>query len=367
MWLDAARALADYYRSQGKHVTLLANAGWKSWAAEFGIFDEVLGLEDQRFRRNLRYRFEISRRIRQAGFETVVQAAYTRLLAGGDSVVRMTGARNRIGHIGTFEHGLGIDRMIGDPWYTSLIPTDPDLQGEMLRNAAFVRALTGTGYKAKVANLRTSLTLAGPEALDAELCGRPYFVLFPGATFAGRLWPVERYLELAKRLHASTGWVGVICGGRSESEQAALMCARSEAPLLNWVGRTSLTQLAAVLAKAVLLAGNETSAVHIAAAVGTPTVCIVGGGHYGRFMPYSVEETDERPLPVAAAHRMPCFHCNWRCVYHPAKGSPVPCIEEVSVNAAWEAVEAALATTPKRPAPHRNAFAASQLLVLAAP
>jgi len=55
-----------------------------------------------------------------------------------------------------------------------------------------------------------------------------------------------------------------------------------------------------------------------------------------------VEERDNRPLPVAAVHRMGCFHCDWRCEYHPPKGSPVPCIEQVSVEDAWAAVEALL-------------------------
>ena len=120
------------------------------------------------------------------------------------------------------------------------------------------------------------------------------------------------------------------------------MMAAARSPLLNWVGRTSLPGLAAVLAHAELLVGNETSAIHVAAAVGTPAVCILGGGHYGRFMPYLVEQRDGRPLPVAAVHRMGCFGCDWRCVYHPPREAPVPCIEQLTVEDVWAAVHGVL-------------------------
>ena len=56
VWLDAAEALVQSFHAQGKHVTLLANAVWKGWAEELGLFDEVLGIEEKRFRRDLRLR-----------------------------------------------------------------------------------------------------------------------------------------------------------------------------------------------------------------------------------------------------------------------------------------------------------------------
>ena len=282
------------------------------------------------------------RRIRSQGFGTVIQPAYTRLLDLGDSLVRLSGATHRLGPEGVFDHGMERNRSLGDRWYSQLFAVDPQLGGEMQRNAALVRALTETPYRARVADLRGTVDSTLPGDLETELHGRFYFVLFPGASYAGRLWPAERYVELARRIHAMTGWVAVVCGGPSEAGQAALMCEAASVPMLNWVGRTSLRGLTTVLARAELLVGNETSAVHIAAAVGIPTVCLVGGGHFGRFMPYSVEQRDERPLPIAAFHKMDCFGCDWRCVYHPPKGSPVPCIEDIGVDVAWNAVREAL-------------------------
>ena len=344
LWLDAGKALVAHYRSQGKTVTLVANAVWSGWAAEMGLFDEVLSLEEKRFRQDLRYRFRMGRTVRTLGCGTALQPAATRVLALGDSLLRLSGATERVGPEGSFDSQALGDRATGDAWYTRLLAIDPALHSEMRRNAAFVRALTGSTYRAKVSDLTTYLASKLPLEFSAELGGRPYFVVFPGATFSGRLWPVEHYAALAERLTKKTGWVGVLCGGPSEAEQAARLCTEAGVPLLNWVGRTKLAELATVLASAELLLANETSAVHIAAAVGVPSVCLLGGGHYGRFVPYDVEEPDARPLPVAAAAPMPCFHCDWKCIYHPPKGTPVPCIEGVSTAAAWNAVEQVLAS-----------------------
>jgi len=84
--------------------------------------------------------------------------------------------------------------------------------------------------------------------------------------------------------------------------------------------------------------GNDTSAVHIAAAVGTPSVCILGGGHYGRFLPYATE-TDKQVSPIPVTHQMDCFNCNWQCTQPHRKGDAAPCISNIQVNQVFEAIE----------------------------
>jgi ADP-heptose:LPS heptosyltransferase len=106
-----------------------------------------------------------------------------------------------------------------------------------------------------------------------------------------------------------------------------------------------LSQLAAIVARAQLVLTNETSALHIAAAYGVPTICILGGGHYGRFMPYQVELTGGRTLPRAIIHQMPCFGCGWECIYERPKGAPVPCIEQIDVADVWQAVSDIIRST----------------------
>jgi ADP-heptose:LPS heptosyltransferase len=172
-------------------------------------------------------------------------------------------------------------------------------------------------------------------AMPAE---QRYYVLFPGASWEGRQWPMAGFVRIAERLYSKTGWLGVVCGGPTDLELAETLCGNCSAPLLNWAGRTDLSQLAAIISSAQLLLSNETSAAHIAAACGVATVCILGGGHYGRFMPYQVEQADDRPLPRTITYQMPCFGCNWQCIYERVNGAPVPCIERITQEDIWNEI-----------------------------
>jgi ADP-heptose:LPS heptosyltransferase len=165
-----------------------------------------------------------------------------------------------------------------------------------------------------------------------------YFVLFPGAGVHGRQWPLVWFRELGRRTFELTGLPGVVCGGPDDEGIASALCVGASFPLFNWTGKTSLSELIAIIGGARLLIGNETSAVHIAAAAGTPSVCITGGGHYGRFVPYRLEVSSEKPEPKVVAKRMDCFYCNWQCVHQVKEGGPFPCIEKVSPDMVWDAV-----------------------------
>lgn len=82
--------------------------------------------------------------------------------------------------------------------------------------------------------------------------------------------------------------------------------------VIDMSGKTSIGQAAAIIKRCHLVVGAETGLAHVACAVGTPNVVILGGGHFGRFMPYS-------PLTTAVVAPYPCYGCNWRCHYGTAR------------------------------------------------
>jgi ADP-heptose:LPS heptosyltransferase len=147
---------------------------------------------------------------------------------------------------------------------------------------------------------------------------------------------------LAQRVHSETGWNGVICGGPDDTADAGAIADACGKFVTNLAGQTTLGQLARVLAGAVALVSNETSAIHMAAALRVRSVCITGGGHFGRFVPYNLLHPEANAEPRIAAQPMACYGCNWLCRYHPPRGNPVPCIEEVSVDTVWQELAACL-------------------------
>jgi ADP-heptose:LPS heptosyltransferase len=101
-------------------------------------------------------------------------------------------------------------------------------------------------------------------------------------------------------------------------------------PSLNLSGRLQLAESAALLADCRLAVGVETSLAHIACALSVPNVILLGGGYFGRFMPYS-------PKTTAVCLPLECFNCEWRCRY------PNPyCIKGIMPSVITQAVETAL-------------------------
>jgi ADP-heptose:LPS heptosyltransferase len=340
LWLDAARTTANLYKAQGKRVILVANALWAEWVRDLGVFDDVIALDRRRFDNEWKYRWRFGHRVRMLGCSMAVNPTFSREWLFGDAVVRVCGARERIGSSGDLSNIASWQRRLSNRAYTRLIPAGPSPCMELLRNAEFLRGLGAADYLARVADLHAMSALRPDDAfVAANGRDRPYYVFFPGSGVRGKRWPLACFVELADQLYRRTGWRGVVCGGPEDVELAETLCTQAAgAALLNWAGRTDLAQLAAIISGGRLLVANDTSATHIAAACGVPGACIVGGGHNDRFLPYRVERIDGRPLPRVIIHRMPCFGCNWQCIYGVPLGGPYPCIEGVTVPAVWREI-----------------------------
>ncbi len=106
---------------------------------------------------------------------------------------------------------------------------------------------------------------------------------------------------------------------------------------INLCGQTTIRQTAALVKRSRLVVSADSAVGHIACAVGTPNVIIIGGGQFGRFFPYS-------PLTAVVCHPMQCYQCNWACKF------PRPyCIQNISSISLSEAIRETLNGIPDRP------------------
>ena len=332
LWLDSARHFRKIYPD--KKIVLLGNQAWTDLAQKFPCWDEVWELDRRKFYRNLPYRLRLLKKIRKAGFDIVIQTTYSREFLYGDAIVRISGARKKIGSVGDCSNIRPIEKKISDRFYTQLIPANPKPLMELKRNAEFVR---GLGYAFQ--SVLPDMIPVAQGINNSAANNSPYFVLFPGASWTGRQWPIEKFSEFASLIFHETGMSAVICGGVTERKLGEALVTIIDIPVLNMVGETSLSELVSVIKDAQFLLGNETSAIHIASAVATPAFCLLGGGHYGRFMPYDIESKTKKPPPIAIIHQMDCFNCNWCCRYFIEEGKPVPCIEKISVEEVFAALQ----------------------------
>lgn len=101
-----------------------------------------------------------------------------------------------------------------------------------------------------------------------------FLVAHYGTTWTTKLWPLERWVELVRSLTLDCGRQVVLTWGNDKEQSAAARMAEAcQGRAVVWP-RGTLPELVALLAAARMVIGADTGPVHIAAAVGTPTVSL---------------------------------------------------------------------------------------------
>jgi len=318
----------------GAKVTLLVSQESEDLAKRFTCVDEVISLDRRRYRRSLLYRLRLIRQLRQRQFSMAINPIYSRE-PSTDELLCCCAARERIACSGDVNNILLSVKQRNNAFYTRIIPSHSGIITEVERNQEFVEQLTGRKMSVEESLPRITLSdtqmnearqLLRSEGVNPEL--EQMVVLFPGASNAIKMWPAERFAVLANRIAQTYKAYILICGAPSDRAAQEAVASRVSAPLVRLVGKTDVVQLAAILKHSALFIGNDTGPLHLAAAVGTPTLCILGGGHFGRFYPYG-----DRQMHRAVFQELECFHCNWLCPYEVSH-----CIHEITVEKAWQAV-----------------------------
>jgi heptosyltransferase I len=118
--------------------------------------------------------------------------------------------------------------------------------------------------------------------------GRPVLMISPCSSHVRRNWYADRYAAVANHATAR-GWRVVLCGGRSELERdmSDAILAQLDTPALDLVGKDTLKQLPALLARAALVMTPDSGPMHIANAVGTKVLGLHAASNPHRSGPYS--------------------------------------------------------------------------------
>jgi ADP-heptose:LPS heptosyltransferase len=171
----------------------------------------------------------------------------------------------------------------------------------------------------KAPALRYEAHEAEADRMQNKLKGRPYVVIHPASVMATKRWDPRRFGEVARSL-AARGFTIVVTAGPGE-EWFSGEVAREVDGTLILLG-LSIPELAELIRGARLYIGNDSGPMHLAAAVGTPTVAVWGSSDSRRWRPWGVEHrVVQNP-----------FECNpcpgYRCLVAP---TPL-CIESVTVE-----------------------------------
>jgi heptosyltransferase-2 len=120
-----------------------------------------------------------------------------------------------------------------------------------------------------------ALTDAEVEGARALIGDGHYVLIAPGTAWATKRWLPEYFAEIAVGLE-QRGYRVALVGGSGDVETAKAVTRALPDSVANLAGRTTVPQLAALVAGASVLICNDSAPVHIASAFDTPTVAIFG-------------------------------------------------------------------------------------------
>lgn len=211
--------------------------------------------------------------------------------------------------------------------YTMVLSNNPEDTTELEHNRTFLR---GIGIDAENLAPEVWISAADSEWAEAtlqklDIAIDTAIILFPGA-----LLDCKTYPHYGQVLNQLAHYPIIVCGGEEQREQGEKLCRAHGGQAINLAGQTSLGQLAALMQRARLYLGSDSSGLHIACAVGLKNVVLLGGGHFGRFCPYS-------PLTTAVCLPLACYGCNWQCSHE-----RIHCLHDIAPETVVTAVRMAL-------------------------
>ncbi|MCP4366416.1 MAG: glycosyltransferase [Planctomycetes bacterium] len=131
----------------------------------------------------------------------------------------------------------------------------------------------------------------------------PVVAINPGAKRRSNRWPIERFAQVGRKIKEGFGASIVVTGGPDDKGRG--LCLKNEIgdDVIITAGMLRVRQTAELLRRCDLLISNDTGAIHLAAAVGTPVVAVFSPWQVrGKWYPYGRANT------VLRGHA-PCDHC----------------------------------------------------------
>jgi lipopolysaccharide heptosyltransferase III len=252
------------------HLTYLVPKGTEAMVADHPGLDGLMVVDRRGATWGEMLRF--IHKLRQGRFDLVLE------LSGGDRGAIysfLTGAKERLG----FTHPR-------QPFwqryacFTRLLPRPPVKMHLVDQNLEAIRALGLTPENPRLQFFWEAQVEQRVHDLLASvgLAERPFVVMHPGAGWRFKCWTPAGYARVIEAFEQEWKLPVVLTGTKAAHEQDLLAAVLQEcrANPIDLLGRLSLKELGALIARARLFFGMDSAPMHLAAAVNTPAVALFG-------------------------------------------------------------------------------------------
>jgi predicted lipopolysaccharide heptosyltransferase III len=227
--------------------------------------------EKRKFTENIAYQKNFLLGLRRKRFELAID-----LRAGTRGAIAsfLSGARLRVGRY------RGDKRLWRNRLFTHLIRPENELRQYSALHSLNILA----PFELRIKNTSPELIVTEEKERSAAnilrkekvLPDKLLIALHPFSRWRYKEWPIRNYIRLINHMGIRYKVSILITGSIDERDRVSDIAKSSKIDVHNLAGKTSLGELAAILKKCRLLIGIDSAPIHIAAAVGTPTITIFG-------------------------------------------------------------------------------------------
>ena len=319
----------------GAQISVLVNGGMEDMVSGHPRLHDVLilpqKLRHQSGAKRLLKELQVVRKIRAGRFDLVIN------LSRGDRggwLSVFSGARHRLGYkVASQEPGYK------NWFYNHSVDQPVESIHEVEKN---LRLLTGIGITPAPLPLSFIIPKETSEWADVELGGlkdRPIVHVHPTSRWMFKCWDPYSMTAVLTELQFRGHRIVLTCGPSLDEAKHCQAVLHHVKPDLQYLGVLNLKELGALISRANVFLGVDSAPMHIAAAVGTPTVALFGPTGTENWSPWQVPSVVlQKPCPCKEAR---AEKCDWR------KDIVRACLAQITVEEVLSAVRAMM-TSPAR-------------------
>ncbi len=278
LWRNFLAILRETHLFANHKIVLVGNIQWKELAEllDNKFVDKNIWIDKDRFRHPswMLYKLRKLMQIRMMSYSVLLHPTFSRD-AFSDHLVRLIYAREKIGQDGDTINQYVDSKMITDRFYTRLIPSDPNLHFEFDRNRHFFEVLLENEFL----DIKPVIHWEGDSRFSDSV------VIFPGAGHHVRRFGKNQWVALINMLFLRGKWRILIAGMKGELIVNEIMALLPDGSVTDLSGY-NLSELLAIVKKALCVIAHDSAGSHLAMALHTPTVCVSNANQYKRFIPY---------------------------------------------------------------------------------
>lgn len=253
------------HRFPDAHISWVVNRAYQPLIDGHPALDETIpfdrGALKAGWRKAAGTSLALARLLRRRRFDLVIDL---QCLARSALMTLATRSRRRVG-LSTAREGARFA-------YTDVVPIPDPKQRHAIDHYGLVAEAFGVGHLPKRFDVPVRPEARAWVQQQMKDLPRPWLAFGVGSRWLTKRWPVDSFATLARRAYDRFGGTVVFIGSPDEAPLARQVGAQLRGPWRDFVGTTSLQQLAGLLEAADVMVANDTGPLHLAAALGRPCV-----------------------------------------------------------------------------------------------